>query len=121
MDNLVKETKANYNLGEYAITGGPGRPKGSKNKFTLIKEQMAEVWHEEMGKERFRALFTKDERTFIRALKEIIAILPKEIDLGKDENGNAAKFIIQLNQVISGKHLESAPRPARVIGSESSV
>ena len=80
MLNEVKETTENpvVHLGEYAINGGPGRPKGSKNKFTLIKEQLVEVWEEEGGKERFRELFKGSQKDFIMALDKIITILPKE-------------------------------------------
>ena len=82
VQNQVKETIDNQNLiehlGEYGVKGGPGRPKGSKNKFTLIKEQLAEVWEEEGGKERFRGLFKGSQKDFVMALDKIISISPKE-------------------------------------------
>ena len=78
----VKETTNNLNLinrlGDYGMKGGPGRPKGSKNKFTLVKEEIAEVWQEEGGKERFRSLFNGNPKDFLNALDRIISILPKE-------------------------------------------
>jgi len=55
----------------------PGRPKGSRNKFTLIKDEMAEIWTEAGGKKRFRKLFVEN---FPLALKYIVAILPKKIE-----------------------------------------
>ena len=78
----VKETTNNLNpinrLGDYGVKGGPGRPKGSKNRFTLIKEELAEVWHEENGKEKFRSLFNGNPKDFLNALDRIISILPKD-------------------------------------------
>ncbi len=78
----VKQSLPNQNpvehLGEYGVNGGPGRPKGSKNKFTQIKHDFVEVWQEENGKERFRELFKGDKRDFLKALEMIVSILPKE-------------------------------------------
>ena len=66
-------------LGQYAVTGGPGRPKGLKNKFTQIKEEILEVWEEEDGKERLRELFKGNNKNdFIKILSLIISLLPKE-------------------------------------------
>lgn len=82
MENQAKQTAGNQNLinnlGDHAIKGGPGRPKGSKNKFTRIKEELVEIWHAEKGKERFRELFHGSQADFLKALDRIIAILPKE-------------------------------------------
>lgn len=80
-----KKTKINpiNRLGEYAIKGGPGRPAGMKNKFTLLKEQMVDVWSEENGKEKFREFFGKE---FARALDKIIAIMPHEEKESSTEN-----------------------------------
>ena len=96
-------------LGEYGVKGGPGRPKGLKNKHTLIKQEMLEVWLEEQGKERFRELFKGTKTDFIKALEKIIAVMPKELadieevkkpirviyswrdvskDIGKEKDGN---------------------------------
>ena len=40
-ENEIK-TKRNVipGLGQYAVTGGPGRPPGCKNKLTLLKESL---------------------------------------------------------------------------------
>lgn len=66
-------------LGQYAVTGGPGRPKGLKNKFTQIKEDILAVWEEEDGKERLRELFKGNNKNdFIKILTLIISLLPKE-------------------------------------------
>lgn len=76
--NLDNKSKYNplANLGKYS-NGGPGRPPGAKNKFTLIKEQIAEVWAEKEGKKKFAKLFDED---FVKALDRTIAILPKETE-----------------------------------------
>ncbi len=79
----VKQTADNQNpisrLGEHGLNGGPGRPKGSKNKFTSIKEQMLEVWEEENGKNHFKRLFHASNRDFIKALELILSLMPKEL------------------------------------------
>ncbi len=65
-------------LGEYAIEGGPGRPKGLKNRYSLIKNEILDVWEEEKGKEKFRQLLNSGTRDYIKALHIIVALLPKE-------------------------------------------
>lgn len=79
---MVLETRKNpaEHLGDYAITGGPGRPKGHKNKSTLFREALLEVFFEEDGKEKFRE-FMKQE--FPKGLDKIISTLPKE----KEDDG----------------------------------
>lgn len=78
-------------LGEYALEGGPGRPKGSKNKYTLLKEEILEVWEEERGKERFKALFTGSTRDFTKALEIILSLIPKE---QPEEVSGPVKYIV---------------------------
>lgn len=76
------------------VVGGPGRPKGLKNKFTLIKQDMLEVWEEEGGKERFRELFRGSTKDFITALEKIVLILPKEkAEDYEQRSGNIVVFI----------------------------
>lgn len=97
MECQEKQTTDNHNpiskLGEYGVEGGPGRPKGLKNRFTLIKQDMLEVWEEEKGKERFRELFKGTQKDFIKALEKIVAILPKESQLDAD-SGEEIKTIV---------------------------
>lgn len=54
---------------------GPGRPKGCKNKYTKIKEDIVSLWKEEDCKERFRKVLRKDLKW---AVNTMIAIMPKE-------------------------------------------
>lgn len=100
MADQDKQTLENQNnpiirLGEYGAEGGPGRPKGLKNRFTQIKQDMLEVWHEENGKERFRELFKGGQRSFIKALEKIVAILPKDSTLGLESTGETKIVIIR--------------------------
>lgn len=72
-------------------SGNPkGREIGSKNRFTLIKEEMMEIWEEESGKEHFRELFKEH---FNRALMHIVSILPKDIH-GKGFNQSHKTFVL---------------------------
>lgn len=73
-ETLEKQSEFKSNLGDW-LGNSPGRPKGSKNRFTVIKEQMAEIFEEEGGKEAFRKFFKSQ---FPKALDKIIAIMPKE-------------------------------------------
>ena len=77
---------------------GIGRPKGSVNKFTQIKQEMADAWQEEGGKEHFKKLFNKKQ--FIQALKYITVIMPKEaIVKTEDKDGNAVPLVVYLPEV----------------------
>ena len=57
--------------------GGPGRPKGSVNLYTQIKNDILEVWNQEGGREKFAKYFRED-MTFPKALEKIICLLPKD-------------------------------------------
>ena len=63
-----------------------------KNKFTLIKRDMLEVWEEENGKERFRELFKGSPKDFLRALEKIVSIMPRENMV--DIDGEIAPVIV---------------------------
>lgn len=102
--DTVKETSKNgrEKNGNFAIGNklATGRPKGTLSPFTLIKREMAEIWQQEMGQEEFRKMFKEDFRA---ALRNIIAILPKELDL-KGEG-----IAPQIN-VTFGKHRDNRRR-----------
>lgn len=108
-----KQTEYNRidNLGEYR-QGGPGRPVGSKNKFTLIKEQMAEIWGEADGKKKFKELFKDD---FPRALDKLIAIMPKE----KEESSTVNNFNVMVIKFDNDK--TNSNSGSRVHGIDSSM
>lgn len=82
-------------LGEYAIKGGPGRPKGMKNKFTQLKETLLDAFNSEPDalEALKRTLFIEREysdgskKKFVdmEALRAIISVLPKE----KDDDGES--------------------------------
>lgn len=65
-------------------SGGPGRPQGMKNRFSIIKDDMLQIWVEENGKEKFRKLFV-DEKTFPKALEKILSLCPREM-MGDQHN-----------------------------------
>lgn len=78
-EDLDIKTDRIRNLGDYGINGGPGRGKGTKNKFTLIKEEIAEIWEEAGLKAELLKQLTKDKsytRKFVREV--IIPILPRD-------------------------------------------
>ena len=87
--------KLRCNLGDYAIHGGPGRKPGVPNKYTQIKNEMLQVWEEEMGKEKFRALFLKH---FAHALDRIISIMPKETSVDAKVDITNKNFFYQMAQ-----------------------
>ena len=62
-----------------------GRPKGSKNKFTLFKQEVIDLWEEEGGKEKLRELF-KDNKNFFKVLDRMIAVCPKEPLIKQEEH-----------------------------------
>ncbi|MCH9022371.1 MAG: hypothetical protein IID32_06370 [Planctomycetes bacterium] len=73
-------------LGKYAITGGPGRPKGSKNRVTRMAEEFRSKTLE---------LVAEDDYKFIKVLAE------------KAENGDmkAAAMVVDLLRIVMPKHI----------------
>lgn len=64
-------------LGNYLIEGGPGRPPGSKNKHTLIMEQIAETFLEAGGKEAFKKTLMKEDGAMnLQALELLLKYNP---------------------------------------------
>lgn len=59
--------------------GGPGRPKGSKNKFTKVKEEIVELFDKLDGVGQLRRHINNNPEKFYRFTKEIILpVLPKD-------------------------------------------
>ncbi|MEP7454292.1 hypothetical protein [Phyllobacterium sp. SB3] len=82
MSNLsqktAEESKENSNLGEYLVTGGPGRGKGSKNKITkTLKEAVKLAFDEVGGVEYLVAVAKADPKTFMQILAKLI---PTEVN-----------------------------------------
>jgi len=98
MQTEVKESTEIQNpidhLGEYGQKGGPGRPKGLKNKYTLIKKDLLDAWTECNGKERFKELLRGSRSDFVKALDKIIAILPKDLAEDLKSESSERKLII---------------------------
>lgn len=83
-----KPSQAVY-LGEYAIKGGPGRPMGSKNKFTMVKEALVDAFFSAEGQEAFQNTLVYDDRIAgadgkprkimnLEALRAVLRVLPRE-------------------------------------------
>ena len=72
-------------LGEYAIKGGPGRPKNAVNKFTDLKNGLADAWARGKGKQRLEKMLLEGSNAqFIEILKVIADLLPKEQVINAD-------------------------------------
>ena len=69
-------------------SGNPaGRPKGSKNKFTRIREELAELFAEEGVKEKLRKMIQNDnKRDLITVLDRILAVLPRDPLIRQEEH-----------------------------------
>lgn len=77
-----RKEKALKNLGDLAVTGGPGRPPGLKNKFTRIKEDICNIFFDKDAvdgkefRERLQEMARKKPAKFIDV---ILTLLPKEV------------------------------------------
>ncbi len=58
--------------------GNPGKPEGAVNKFTRIKEQLAEVFDEINGKQMTKDFAKTGNRNFARFLDHIVALAGKQ-------------------------------------------
>ena len=77
------ENKSKYNpidnLGEYAVKGGPGRPPGTKNRFTLIKQQLSDKEYSDEVLAIFKDwLESKSPRDQREAAKLYFSLFPRE-------------------------------------------
>ena len=78
-------------------SGNPlGRPKGSPNKFSKIKQQLLEVWEKGTKKQKLLKYVTKDERTFYLFTKELILPLLQKEDTSKS-TGNTTNIYTVVN------------------------
>lgn len=97
---LEKPSQAVY-LGQYAIEGGPGRPPGLKNKFTILKETLLDTFNNHADKMEAleRTLFFKRddglEYVNMEALRAILSVLPATKD---EPEGNTYNFNLAINQ-----------------------
>ena len=99
-ENLVKPFKSN--LPEHLrIEGGPGRPPGLKNKFTLLKETLLDTFNNHTDKKEAleRTLFYKKDDGLkyvnMEALRAILSVLPATKD---EPEGNTYNFNLAINQ-----------------------
>ena len=78
--NNARETR-----GKPFLQGNPGRPKGTPNKFTHLKEAFLEAFEETGGKEALKAWAMKHQTEFYTI---IARMLPKEIELSAEVDVN---------------------------------
>lgn len=65
------------NLGNFLLEGGPGRGEGTKNKHTVIMEQIADTFLEAGGKEAFKkTLMNPDGTMNLEALELLLKYNP---------------------------------------------
>ena len=84
------------------IKNGPGRPKGLKNKFTKIKEELTDLWADGLMREKLEKLLD-DPKEAKEILKIMVSMMPKE-DIGED---SSTKPPIQIN--INGSPVDPGP------------
>jgi hypothetical protein len=93
----LKSGKKHSYLGQYLITGGPGRPKGMKNKLTLLKDKILKVCKQEEIEEIFRELCRGSKSEKLEAMKLFFSLLPRE-KYEEDNNNTAPKCIVVITQ-----------------------
>lgn len=103
---LEKPNPATY-LGGYAVNGGPGRPPGSKNKFTMVKEALVDAFNEAGGAEAFKntliqSVKDKDNKDVkyinLKALNAVLRVLPRE-DAGTGNTYNFNLIVTELRKL----------------------
>lgn len=130
---IVKITEKKLsNLGNLTITGGPGRPLGSKNKFTMVKEALVDAFFDAEGQEAFKNTLVyedllvdtngnKKKLINLEALRSVLRVLPRE-DLS---TGNTYNFNLIVGELKSLRPEElraiisSRPRNVGAGGGES--
>ena len=97
----VKKTKKNYNL----PGPGPGRPKGSKNKFTDLKNAFLEAFEELNGTEGLVKWAKMNNRNRAQFYQMITKMLPSNVSL--DHTGNVdTKMTINVVHIKEDKQNE---------------
>ena len=96
MENKQNPTK---HLGQYAVTGGPGRPPGSKNKFTQLKETIIDTLEKldaECGGEAKNWLFElarREPRLFVSLL---VKVIPAATEVDMNLNANVKADVVSM-------------------------
>ena len=108
MDEIEEKTRIKLekpfksNLPErLRIEGGPGRPVGLKNKATLLRETLLDVFNNSPDRQEAleRTLFEiKDGKKYVNpeTLRIIVSILPKDQEL--DEGSTTINFNLAITQ-----------------------
>lgn len=85
----VKETDNKQKDGRHKLTGaGPGRPKGSTNKFTDLKQAFLDTFQDKRigGSEGMTKVFSKNDYKKIEFFKLIAKMLPSNVSVDGDLN-----------------------------------
>lgn len=72
-------------MAKHKLPPGPGRPKGSKNRFTLLQHAFLDAFDEVGGKKALTA-FGKNPRNQAEFFKMITKMLPQKIEADVDVN-----------------------------------
>ena len=98
MSNSVKKIENKQKDGRHKLTGpGPGRPKGSKNKFTSLKEEFLKAFRDEDGiggAEGIKKLLKGNNRNKLAFLQMIAKMLPSSLDVEHSGQVDHAVFIM---------------------------
>ena len=82
---------------------GPGRPKGSKNKFTSFKADLIKAWEEANGYKNMLK-WMRDEKNIRDVVTVMAKLLPKDVILqGDEENPVITEIVI--------KHVKADTQP----------
>ena len=82
MAEQLKKSKRKASPADRMPIPGPGRPKGSKNKFTSLKDSFLEAFEALGGTEGLIAWAKKSERNKAVFYGWITKMLPTNVDLG---------------------------------------
>jgi hypothetical protein len=74
------------NLGEYAVNGGPGRPKGGRRvALDLLDNMLADAGNQEIFKSAIQREFEAKPLEFFRTY--VMPLMPKNIEVTGEEGG----------------------------------
>lgn len=84
----VKETDNKQKDGRHKLTGpGPGRPKGSENKFTNLKKDFLQVYEDIGGPKELKRWVKESKRNQAMFYQWITKMLPTSLVGEQDDKG----------------------------------
>ena len=87
-----KKTRNSYTNGNKFKEGNPGRPKGSRDKFTSLKDAFINAFNEVGGERELVRLAKKSERNKAQFFQMITKMLPSSVDM--DVKGRIEAVIV---------------------------